>query len=640
MSTNSVSNRGPCFLGIEGGGTRTTALLVNALGEVLCEASAGPANARLASDSELVEVFVRVSDQVSTPTAIAIGLAGVRTPRDWRRVEGLACRVWPGVPCYSTNDLETALTAGLEPWGAASPSSDPKPNPRVLVLSGTGSCCYGRLPDGRTVKVGAWGHVLGDAGSAYAVSQQALQLVTERWDKTDKLSLTGSRLMITAGVENPDDLVDWVTNASKGEVAALAVIVFERAKKGDTAARRVIQRVAETLAAQAILCARRLGVRKNQRVDFVLAGGVMLYQMAFRLRVRSLIKRAYPQAGVKPLEKPSVWGAAQLAYTHGQASKPKARRSPRGEASVQSRPNPVLLPPLESLQQSPTEQRNPKSKALSRLSLRRTIRLMLEEDAGVPPAVLKESPKIERAIRVITRSLQGGGRLFYVGAGTSGRLGVLDASECPPTFGTEPEQVQGIIAGGHQALSESVEGAEDDADAGEAALRRRQLNGRDVVVGIAASGRTPFVWGALRAAHELGAFTLLLTFNPGLRIAKAYRPDLVIAPNVGPEVLTGSTRLKAGTATKLILNLFTTLSMVRCGKVVENLMVDLNPSNAKLRQRAVWIVQELTGSDQATARQALESVNWEIKRALASVSRPRLPKHKPATGDLGLLVSE
>lgn len=267
---------------------------------------------------------------------------------------------------------------------------------------------------------------------------------------------------------------------------------------------------------------------------------------------------------------------------------------------------------------SPTEERHPLSMHLDRLPLADAIKLMLSEDARVPGKVLAERAHVERAIRLILRAFRRQGRLFYVGAGTSGRLGILDASECPPTFRTPPDQVQALIAGGEPAIRASVEGAEDDADAGKKALAARGLRHRDVVVGIAASGTTPFVWGALREAKRRRAATILLCFNPYLRIPRHCRPTVVIAPNLGPELLTGSTRLKAGTATKLILNLFTTLAMVRLGKVKSNLMVDLRPANAKLRARAVRIVRELTGLDDARARAALMRHDWVIKKAIAS----------------------
>lgn len=270
---------------------------------------------------------------------------------------------------------------------------------------------------------------------------------------------------------------------------------------------------------------------------------------------------------------------------------------------------------------SPTEQRHPKSMKLDRMPLGKAISLMLSEDAKIPGKLLEESEKIERVTKAIVRAFRRGGRLFYVGAGTSGRLGVLDASECPPTFRSPPEMVQGIIAGGQPALRKSVEGAEDDVDAGAKAVVERAVNSRDVVIGIAASGTTPFVWGALREAKGRRATTVLLCFNPYLKIPREFQPTIVIAPNLGPELLTGSTRLKAGTATKLLLNIFSTLAMVKSGKVISNLMVDLNPSNSKLRERAVRIVQELTGADDARARKVLHQSGWVVKKAIARLKR-------------------
>ncbi len=239
------------------------------------------------------------------------------------------------------------------------------------------------------------------------------------------------------------------------------------------------------------------------------------------------------------------------------------------------------------------------------------VTLMLSEEARVPGKLLAERERIARVVQAIVRAFKRGGRLFYVGAGTSGRLGVLDASECPPTFRTSPEIVQAILAGGEAAFCRSVEGAEDDA----AATRR------DVVVGIAASGTTPFVWGALGEAKRRHATTVLVCFNPFLRIPRESRPTIVIAPSLGPEVLTGSTRLKAGTATKLLLNMFTTLAMVGIGKLMSNLMVDLQPTNAKLRDRATRIVQDLTGKAYAPAKRALEQNGWVIKKAAAGLNR-------------------
>jgi N-acetylmuramic acid 6-phosphate etherase len=247
--------------------------------------------------------------------------------------------------------------------------------------------------------------------------------------------------------------------------------------------------------------------------------------------------------------------------------------------------------------------------------LHKAVALMIREEAVVGAAIFRERRKIERAVAMIARALGRGGRLFYAGAGTSGRLGILDAAECPPTFRTRPEMVQGIIAGGQAAIWKSVEGAEDDGGAGASAVAHRGVRRGDVAVGIAASGRTPFVRGALGAAKKIGARTILLCFDPHLEIPAAERPDLVIAPDTGPELLTGSTRLKAGTATKVILNIFTTLAMARLGKVTGNLMVDVKASNEKLRGRAVRMVQTLSGAEAEAARAALEKCGWKVREA-------------------------
>ncbi len=271
---------------------------------------------------------------------------------------------------------------------------------------------------------------------------------------------------------------------------------------------------------------------------------------------------------------------------------------------------------VRSTRLSPTERRNPRSQHLDKLSAADAVRLMLSEEARVPRILLRHHQKLTTAVDWVARAFRRGGRLIYVGAGTSGRLGVLDASECPPTFRAPPEMVQGIMAGGEVALRRSVEGAEDDDAAGAKEIAVRQIGSKDVVLGIAASGTTPFVWGALREAKRRRATTILLCFNPFLAIPRALRPRLMIAPNLGPEVLTGSTRLKAGTATKLVLNLITTLAMVRLGKVMSNLMVDMVPSNAKLRDRAVRIVQQLTNRSYEQSEAALRRNRWVIQRAV------------------------
>jgi len=264
-----------------------------------------------------------------------------------------------------------------------------------------------------------------------------------------------------------------------------------------------------------------------------------------------------------------------------------------------------------------TERRNQNTLNIDRLATAEMLQRINEEDKKVPLAVEKEIPQIARAVDVVTEQLRNGGRLFYLGAGTSGRLGVLDASECPPTFRSDPEQVQGIIAGGKDALVRSIEGAEDFEKDGAADLRERNIGKGDVVCGIATSGRTPYVLGGLQWAQSEGIPTIALFCNPV--DARDVPADIFINPVVGPEVITGSTRMKAGTATKLVLNMITTGTMIKLGKVYGNLMVDLTAVNQKLIDRAQRIVMDVTGVDRDEARSALEKAEYQVKHALLMI---------------------
>jgi N-acetylmuramic acid 6-phosphate etherase len=269
-----------------------------------------------------------------------------------------------------------------------------------------------------------------------------------------------------------------------------------------------------------------------------------------------------------------------------------------------------------SLGQLTTEARNPLTQNLDNLSALELVKVMNAEDEKVAAAVRKVSEPVAKAIDVIADRLSGGGRLIYVGAGTSGRLGVLDAVECPPTFNTDPEMVIGLIAGGPKGLLQAVEGAEDSEEMGRRDLQLLELSDLDVVVGIAASGRTPFVIGALDYARETGAFAIAFSCNQGAEIGG--HADLSITPLVGPEVLSGSTRLKAGTATKMVLNMLTTGAMVRMGKTYSNLMVDLRATNSKLVERATRIVAAATSCALDEAGDLLIRCDGEVKTAIVS----------------------
>ena len=263
-----------------------------------------------------------------------------------------------------------------------------------------------------------------------------------------------------------------------------------------------------------------------------------------------------------------------------------------------------------------TEQNNPESVSIDKMDPIQIAMLMNREDLKVVAAVERVLPDIARAIEMVTERVQAGGRLIYIGAGTSGRLGVLDASECPPTFNTPPALVVGLIAGGHRALTNAIEGAEDNRQAGEEDLRGVELDAKDVVCGIATSGRTPYVLGGLAYARSLGAATLGVTCNAVSELSEV--SDVLIAPVVGPEILSGSTRLKAGTATKMVLNMISTGTMIRIGKTYGNWMVDLRATNVKLKDRSIRIVSGITGLDRERAESLLARCDGEVKTAIVS----------------------
>ena len=380
------------------------------------------------------------------------------------------------------------------------------------------------------------------------------------------------------------------------EVALLAPVVFEAAAAGDERVLEIIEEGARVLSAYTEAVATRLHLLAPK---VMLMGGLFqrdsLYAHAFRRR----LKKNLPDARVAAAERAPEMGAAWLA------------------AELHDLPPIRVEHPdeeLDNLAASLTEQRNPRSEDLEKRSVQELVKLFVEEEASVQKALEMASGDLARAIQMVADCLKKGGHLFYVGAGSSGRIGVLDASEIPPTFGASPDLVQGIVAGGVSALYRSVEGAEDERGAGAAAVAGRGIKATDIVLGISASGRTPFVAGALSRAKEIGAKTILLNCNP--KSATNMKPDLLLGLAVGPEILTGSTRLKGGTATKVALNIISTGAMVALGKVRGNLMIDLHTSNVKLRDRATRMVAELTGMDYATARRLLEESDWNLRKAI------------------------
>jgi N-acetylmuramic acid 6-phosphate etherase len=344
-----------------------------------------------------------------------------------------------------------------------------------------------------------------------------------------------------------------------------------------------------------------------------LFGGILAHEPEYEARYRHYLAEQVPGARVELCTQSGAYGAAQLAIgPENPLHVPLCNPAPEASASVDT----------AELHAAATEQVHPRATELDTMSAPELVGLFVSEERQVGAALATAEEQLSKAVEITTTALGNGGRLFYAGAGTSGRLGVLDASEIPPTFGTDPELVQGIIAGGAPALMRAAEGAEDSPESGEMAAIGRGVRAGDVMCGIAASGRTPFVLGALARARKLGAHTILLTCNPARkRSGEAW--DVEIDLPTGPEIVTGSTRLKAGTATKVALNILSTCAMVRLGRVRGGAMVDLRATNAKLRDRAIRIVSAALECDAAKAKQLLEAHEWNIRRSLeAAAAKP------------------
>src|SRR5438874_7803905 len=579
----STMNGGEKILGVEGGGTKTAWVLVERAGNelrVLDQGKLPPANLRLATPGELRAIFSELPKEI---TSAGIFLAGCGTEEDRQSLTRLCAEIWPQAKIVVGSDRDSGLAAALGHGDG------------IVVNAGSGSSITGRR-DKRIENAGGWGHILGDAGGGYFLSLQALRLILREYDlRRGEVQFT-TKILRALALSNLNELVRWAQTADKMEVAMLAPVVFEAAAGGDAPVTEILEEGARVLCEYTEAVASRLQVLAPK---VVLIGGLFQRDSIYNHTFRRRLKKVLPDARVTNAERSPELGAAWLA------------------AEMQTWPEVHLEPALakiDDLAAALTEQRNPRSKNLEEMSAEELVKLFVDEEKFVGEALREASAGLAKAIELVADSLGKKGRLFYVGAGTSGRLGVLDASEIPPTFGASPELVQGIIAGGATALHRSVEGAEDETSRGALAMDRRGVKDVDVVVGITASGRTPFVFGALTRAKSLGAKTILLSCNPA-RDQKA-AVDLAIELAVGPEILTGSTRLKAGTATKTALNNINTDAMVRLGKVRGNLMIDLNTSSTKLRDRATRMVAELTELDYDSARTQLEKSGWDLRAVL------------------------
>jgi N-acetylmuramic acid 6-phosphate etherase len=570
------------ILGVEGGGTKTAWVLVERATDGLCIIEQGklpPSNFRLTPPDRLHSIFRQLPQEVDR---VGMFLAGCGAD-DRHSLEMLCAEIWPSAKIVAGSDRDSGLAAALGRGDG------------IAVNAGTGASVTGRRGE-RIEQAGGWGHILGDAGGGYFLSVQALRLILREYDLHRGEAQFTASILRALSLNSRDELVRWVQTADKMEIATLSPIVFEAARNGDSNVVRIIEEGAEVLSEFTAAVASRLGLLAPK---VILLGGLFkrdsLYVAAFRRKLKKNLSDARVAMSEQLPELGAAWLAAEL--------------DERGTFSFETRASEV-----ENLASALTERRNPRSEDLEKLSAQKLVELFVDEEKFVQEALRKEVGALARGVEIVTKALRKGGRLFYVGAGTSGRLGVLDASEIPPTFGASPEMVQGIVAGGVSALHRSAEAAEDERGGGALAIDERGVTSADIVCGISASGRTPFVLGALAGAKKRGAQTILLTCNPARMRTEVF--DLEIDLATGPEILTGSTRLKAGTATKIALNILSTGAMVALGRVRGNLMIDLSINSAKLRDRATRLVAELEKCDYAEAVERLQKNGWNLRATL------------------------
>ncbi|MEY2530472.1 MAG: N-acetylmuramic acid 6-phosphate etherase, partial [Verrucomicrobiota bacterium] len=465
------------ILGVEGGGTKTAWVLVERDGEELRIVDQGklpPSNLRLTAPDRLRAILSELPKEIDRA---GIFLAGCGTDEDRQSLLRLCAEIWPGAKIITGSDRDSGLAAAL---GHAD---------GIAVNAGSGSSVTGRRGE-KIEKAGGWGQILGDAGGGYFLVIQALRLILREYDLHRGEVQFTERVLRALSLNNLDEIVRWAQTADKMEVAMLAPVIFEAAAEGDTRVMEIIEEGARCLCEYTEAVATRLHLLAPK---VILLGGLFhrdsIYTHAFKRRV----KKNLPDARVATAERAPELGAAWLAAEMGDQA--TVRTLSRDDK-------------IDNLAAALTEQPNPRSGNLEKMSARELVELFVEEEKFVQEALRGAIGDLAKAVEMAADSLRKGGRLFYVGAGTSGRLGVLDASEIPPTFGASPELVQGIIAGGAAALSRSAEGAEDEKNNGALVIDERGIKSEDAVAGITASGRTPFVLGALERAKSLGAKTI------------------------------------------------------------------------------------------------------------------------------------
>jgi len=602
-------------IGVDGGATKTVATVVAEDGSVLSVGTAGGANPLVWGDAAFDNIrsacdaalTVAQTDWEDVSFAF-VGMAGADEPNSNSQKFALS-HLQPKLPIPFALDND-----GIVAHAGALAGRD-----GIVAVAGTGAIAIG-IANGQRVRVDGMGHWFGDEGSATWIALQGLRAATRaqdgRGEQTKLTEVLPKALMVNSLRDAASLLASG--DLTKFDLAFAAVTVAKAAEEGDKVAQKILQDAASSLAESVVAVAKKLA-HFDLPVSFT--GGVFRLTSKMPDLFREALSRQIPSAQVQEPQLPPHLGAALLAAKQIGWDVNERWIDKLVETGKQWGYFDLGAGLVEVLPRLLSEQRNPASMFLDQLDVEAILNLINDEDQKVAPAVRQEIPAIAQAVRWAVRGLSRGGRLIYVGAGTSGRLGIMDAAECPPTFGTPPNWVIGVIAGGPQAVFRAVEGAEDDMEAGREEMRKLDVGENDVIVGLSVSGRTPFVIAAMDEARKRGAKTVAITVNRDAPIAAV--ADVVIAPVVGPEIVAGSTRMKAGTAQKLILNMISTATMVRLGRVRSNLMIDLRTWSVKLRERAKRIVAQLAGVSIPEAEKALEANNWEVRKAITWLQSQR-----------------